>query len=802
MVLRTVITAGLIAASIALPVSAAPAEGGGLRVVSVRTAASGEAPQVQPRDWAGSVAMYEDQVIPDAARIVLVPGSSIVVTALGGGASATVQGAGSPLEFHVYAAPGDRSASFSAGDDGAALSFGSLRGTIDIAHSAEFVVAGRPERIEMMERGEGAQRTTFGVVVTAPAVVNVLDSLPAKGAKSYPLHRGLLRAEFPSAQVALARYRGELEHARAARTGERRFSDWDDRRIALALNNEGVALGDLNVRDALARFSEAIRTFPGTTGADAAIAYYNRGLAYAKANRLREALADYTRAIRLDPRDSSAYNNRGAVYSMLEQSEDTMRARYQADAIRDYTTAAALDRADPTARTNLGLEYLRRNQPEKAIGYLREATTIAPRDSYALDDLAVADMSLNRDADARRDLALATERGGSAAASYNLGLEDERAGERDAALKEYRDAVSRDPRFSEAYDRIGAVDHTLNREDDARHAFDRAIFYDPRRARYYSDRAVTLLALNDLPAAIGDLKEAQRLGDTDAGVAVDLGGAYRRQNDLKDALDAYDAALRRNPHDFDALLGRADVYRIEGDDARAIADDTAAIAVHPDAKAYDARGEAYRHSGDVAHAIADFQEAIARDPGLARAHADLAAAYLIRAGSGDVDLALKEAKEAVRLAPDEGQYHADLAAIELQKGDAAAASAEFGKAAEILPTRPYIAVMREIADRQSNSPRHLAQAVAQLDMNAWPAPLVNLYLGKASLKDALEAARHSPPTERDRHVCEATFYAADLERLDKHENEARRLYSDATTRCAAGSSERAAATYALQEPPK
>ncbi len=819
MVFRTIAIACLVAASIAPPVSAAPAQHGRLRVVALRKAPNGDTPQVQPRGWAGPIAMYDDEVIPDAARIVLVPGSSIVLAALESAASATIQGAGSPLEFHVGAVPGDRAASLSAANDGATLTFASRDGSFDIAYTAEFVVAGRPERIERMEGGEGAQRTTFGVVVSAPAVVSVVDGLAAGATKPYPLRRGLLRADFRSADAARDRYRDDVARARAARSAARGSSAWYDRRLALALNNEGVALGEVNVREALARLGESIRTFPAQS-AGKAIAYYNRGLVYAKANRLHEALADYTRAIGLDRLDSSAYNNRGAVYSMLEQSPNATRGRYQAAAIRDYTTAAALDRSDATARTNLGFEYLRRDRPEKALAYLRAATAIAPDDAYALDDLAVADIALRHDADARRDLLRASERGGGPAASYNLGLEDERAHDLEGALKSYRDAVSRDPRFSDAYDRMGAVYHAMGgHEDDAVRAFDRAIAEDARRARYYNDRAVTLLALDRVPAAIADLKEAQRLGDTDARITLDLAGAYRRQGDLKAALDAYDAALQGNPHDFDALAGRADVYRIEGDDAHAIADDTAALAEHAgdtgalaeaaDADVYDARGRAYRHSADIAHAIADFQQAVAlgekaRAPAvdLARAHADLAAAYLVRAAPGDTDHALGEAQEAVRLDPDNGQLHADLAAIELQKrGGAAAARDEFAKAAAILPARPYIALMRDIADRESHSPTHLAQAVRQLDMHAWPAPILEMYLGKMTWKDTVRAAQDSPPADRDRHVCEATFYAADFERLDRHEDEARKLYTDATAKCAAGSSERAAAIYALKAPP-
>ena len=44
------------------------------------------------------------------------------------------------------------------------------------------------------------------------------------------------------------------------------------------------------------------------------MAYYCRGLIYHKKGDYDKAVADYTEAIRLDPRDADAYYNRGVVY--------------------------------------------------------------------------------------------------------------------------------------------------------------------------------------------------------------------------------------------------------------------------------------------------------------------------------------------------------------------------------------------------------------------------------------------------------------------------------------------------------
>ena len=45
-----------------------------------------------------------------------------------------------------------------------------------------------------------------------------------------------------------------------------------------------------------------------------AVAYNNRGIAYAAKGDLDRAIADFNEAIRLDPKDATAYTNRGLTY--------------------------------------------------------------------------------------------------------------------------------------------------------------------------------------------------------------------------------------------------------------------------------------------------------------------------------------------------------------------------------------------------------------------------------------------------------------------------------------------------------
>jgi tetratricopeptide (TPR) repeat protein len=48
-----------------------------------------------------------------------------------------------------------------------------------------------------------------------------------------------------------------------------------------------------------------------------AVAYNNRGGAYAGLNQYQRAIADYDQALRLDPNDAATYYNRGGAYGVM-----------------------------------------------------------------------------------------------------------------------------------------------------------------------------------------------------------------------------------------------------------------------------------------------------------------------------------------------------------------------------------------------------------------------------------------------------------------------------------------------------
>src|SRR5437588_5235019 len=59
----------------------------------------------------------------------------------------------------------------------------------------------------------------------------------------------------------------------------------------------------------------------GSKGRDLARLFYNRGVEYSRKSDLDRAIADFSEAIRLDPKDAATYNGRGLAYEAKGETD-------------------------------------------------------------------------------------------------------------------------------------------------------------------------------------------------------------------------------------------------------------------------------------------------------------------------------------------------------------------------------------------------------------------------------------------------------------------------------------------------
>jgi lipoprotein NlpI len=229
--------------------------------------------------------------------------------------------------------------------------------------------------------------------------------------------------------------------------------------------------------------------------------------------------------------------------------------------------------------------------------------------------------------------------------------------------------------------------------------------------------------------------------------AVDRGAAHASKSQFDRAIQDLDQAIRLNPNYAEALRNRGSAYSLKGQFDRAIQDYDQAIRLNPNyALAYNNRGNAYSAKGDNDRAIADYNDTIRLNQYFAEAYKDRGIAYLYSANP-------------------------------------AKALADVIQASEFDQRNAYNALWVDIVGQRNNIPSRLSQAIAKIDMTAWPAPVIRLFLGQMTPAAVLATADDPDATKKKGQVCEANFYGGELALRTGAKDEATRLFRLAANDC-------------------
>jgi protein O-mannosyl-transferase len=177
-----------------------------------------------------------------------------------------------------------------------------------------------------------------------------------------------------------------------------------------------VLVGSLCVTEYQLRFwqnSQTLFAHAIAVTKDNAIAHINLGVALEQDDHRPEAIAEYRKAIEIEPRRFQAHNNLANLLATMGQREEafeeyqeTLRLNPDAavahinfatllaemgrfeDAMSEYTKAEQLEPDDPRSYYLMGKACLRRGQSSEAVKHFREALQHAPNDFETLTWLA------------------------------------------------------------------------------------------------------------------------------------------------------------------------------------------------------------------------------------------------------------------------------------------------------------------------------------------------------------------------------------------------------------------------------
>lgn len=232
-----------------------------------------------------------------------------------------------------------------------------------------------------------------------------------------------------------------------------------------------------------------------------AAGYLSRGNARWKKGNLDGAIADYTKAIQLDPNFADAYLNRGAARNLKDDSEGAMA---------DYSKAIELDPNPADAYLYRGILLNDKGSLDSALVDFNKAIELNPRSAPAYNHRGVArDRKGELDsaiADYSKALALDP---GYVEAFYNRGNARNKRGEWGGAIADLTELIKIDPRLAEAYNHRAWPYLILNRNDLAYR--DASAYLDLEGARGEEAAYVVLIAYF----------AKQRAGDTKANAILD-----------------------------------------------------------------------------------------------------------------------------------------------------------------------------------------------------------------------------------------------------------------------------------------
>jgi tetratricopeptide (TPR) repeat protein len=334
---------------------------------------------------------------------------------------------------------------------------------------------------------------------------------------------------------------------------------------------------------AVEQINRALKRNPHDVGA-----LNNRGNALLALRRFDEALASYDRALALRPAYADALCNRGAALHALKRYDEALVAC-------DRTIALQPDYAE--AHSNRGNTLRQLQRYTDAVDACDRALALAP---------GFADAHCNR-----------------GSALHALERFDE-------ALASFDRALALRPAYHDALCSRSAALHALKRYDEALVACDRTIALQPGYAEAHCNRGNTLRELRRYDEAVEACDRALALAPDYAEAHCNRGNALHVLQRFDEALASFDRALALRPGYADALCNRGAALHALRRYDEALAACDRSIALQPDhAQAHSNRGVTLQDLMRCDEALPSYDRALALRPDFAGARNNAALCRLL-----------------------------------------------------------------------------------------------------------------------------------------------------------------------------
>lgn len=330
--------------------------------------------------------------------------------------------------------------------------------------------------------------------------------------------------------------------------------------ILLVWYGVGTVARNADWRDPFSLWRATVRTAPASGRA-----HNNLGTAYLGLSMPNQALAEFQRALTIEPQRAEFHFNLALAHEHKGMIEEALAA---------YRRVLDLQPQFRNVQNNMGLLYLRQGKLKQAVTALQEEIALNP---------------------------------GAAEAHHSLGVIYGQQGRRDLAIQEFRAAIQARPTYAQAHANLA---HLYSKEGNLEAAikeYERALQLTPDMAAVHSALGDVLVRMGKVDRAMSQYKKALEIDDSLAETHNNLGILYGKKRQLEEAIEQYERALELRPDHINVRLNLGATYELQGQPELAIAHYVKILEKTPGSvMVYAFLGRAYATTGKKEEAIRSY----------------------------------------------------------------------------------------------------------------------------------------------------------------------------------------------------
>lgn len=264
---------------------------------------------------------------------------------------------------------------------------------------------------------------------------------------------------------------------------------------------------------------------------ETALVYEALGSAYQLQNKLDEAIAQYQKAINIDPNLSEVHYNLACVYSLRKEKELAIDCLRTAVTQNKYWLSYC--------QTDSDFDNIRGSEEFLQIvkSLPQESEENQKQNRWQLNSFILHELFY------RMCIVLNLN---DAEAYYRLGLIYDIQGILDKAIIAYEKAISLDPNYRHAYRNLGLIYRKRHKSEKAIVAYNEAILFNPSDPVTYAELAIVYYEKNKLDDAIELYKKAVNIEPNFSYAHYNLACVYSIQNERKLAMKHLQIAITQN----------------------------------------------------------------------------------------------------------------------------------------------------------------------------------------------------------------------------------------------------------------